>query len=124
MDDELIANENSSITNVFTLITQTRNENDRTMFGETSNDFFSSPSDNDGINSSTIALDSISSDVTREGQTWPASVSSFSSTNDRDLMTSSEVTKIVVEEQWFNVNQSHRRDPYRSVLFWKPTHGN
>lgn len=121
MDDELISNESSSMTSDLSLVTQMRNENDRT-----------SQFDIDQTNLSTILPNMIaSSDATYEGQTGLASISSdhwsfssFSPTSDLDFMTSSERTKIIIEEQWFNVNQSHRRDPYRSVLFWKRTNGN
>ncbi len=91
IDDELIINENSSITQII-------NENDRTIFLNTNE-----------MNFSTIS----------ESQTW-----SYSTINDLDLTTSSDETNIIVEEQWSNVNQSHRRDSYRSFLFWKRTDGN
>ncbi len=44
-------------------------------------------------------------------------------TNDLDLTTSSDDTNIILEEQWFNVNQSYRRDSYRPFLSWKRTGG-
>ncbi|CAF1086243.1 unnamed protein product [Adineta steineri] len=96
IDDELILNESSSITNEFNLITQIRNE--RTTFLETTNQFDINQTDSSTILSNTI---------------------SFSSTNDFDFMTSSEQTNLILDEQWFNVNQSQRKDSYRSNLFWK-----
>jgi hypothetical protein len=45
-------------------------------------------------------------------------------TNAFDLTTSDDDTNIIIEEQWFNVNQSYRRDSYRPFLSWKRTGGN
>jgi hypothetical protein len=97
MDDGLISNENSSIMNDLSLVTNY----DRTLLLDTLSD---------EMNFSTI-----NPDVTYDSQTW--SLTSFLPTSDLDFITPPE-------EQWFNVNQSHRRDPYRSVLFWKRTTGN
>ncbi len=41
-------------------------------------------------------------------------------TNNFDLTTVSDERKILLEEQWFNVNQSSRRD----FLYWKYTGNN
>ncbi|UJR07561.1 hypothetical protein I4U23_011849 [Adineta vaga] len=117
MDEEVISNEDASVTSDLSLITRTRNENDRTNIMETSKNPFSNQIDLDGITAATILPDIFSANVTDEGQTW--SFSPFISTNDLDFMTSSEGTNIILDEQWFNVNQSHRRDPTSSVLFWK-----
>ncbi|CAF1114723.1 unnamed protein product [Adineta ricciae] len=124
IDDELISNEISTLTNDVDLITRT--ENDRTNFMEASNDHFSNRIDFDGINATTVPSDPFSSNITDDGQTWSAlvthdqwSFSSFISTNDLDFMTSSEGTNVIVQDSWFNVNQSQRRNPTASVLFWK-----
>jgi len=50
-------------------------------------------------------------------------IPNFSYLNDFDLTTSADEIKIIKDEQWFNVNQSNRRDPYRSILFWKYQYG-
>lgn len=66
------------------------------------------------MNISTMIPEIISSDGTYE---W-----SVSSINDLDLTTSSsDQTNIIIEEQWFNINQSNRRDPYGSSLVWQRT---
>lgn len=77
-------------------------ENDRTVFT------------NDGGKFSTAIPDLISSDGSYTRQPW-----SFLSTNDFDMTTFLDETKVTLEEQWFNVNQSQRRDSLRSFLFWK-----
>ncbi len=84
------------------------NENDRTIFLDTDSRF-----NINQMNFSTMNPEMISSDVTYESQ----------ATNDLDLTTLSMETKVIIEEQWFNVNQSNRRDPYRSALFWNRTDG-
>lgn len=97
-DDELISNENSSIVN--DLITKTINENDRTIMF-----------DSNQMNISTQIPDIISSDGTYQN--------SYSSGNDFDVTTSPDRTKLFIEEQWFNLNQSYRRDS----LAWRRTYG-
>ncbi len=72
------------------------NENDRTIFLDTDSRF-----NINQMNFSTINPEMISSDGTYESQ----------ATNDLDLTTLSIETKVIIEEQWFNVNQSNRRDP-------------
>ncbi|CAF0934255.1 unnamed protein product [Rotaria sordida] len=126
IDNGLISNENSSITNDLNLVTQSINESDRTIFLQTSNDLLTSRFDIDEINYPTIIPENISSDITFESQTWPSlfvhdnsSLSTFLPTTDFDYTTSLEQIKITIEQQWFNINQSHLRDPYRSVLYWK-----
>jgi hypothetical protein len=76
-------------------------------------------------NEMNFSTERISSDVTYENQTWPSLSArdywSLSPTTDLDFTTD---TTVITEEQWFNVNQSNARDPYRSMLFWKRTSGN
>ena len=126
MNDGLMSNENSSVTNDLSLVTQAINENDRTIFLDKSNDLLSSQFDVNEMNFSTIAPEMIASDGT-----WPSlsardywSLSSFSPTTDLDFTTSSEEPELSLREQWFNVNQSYSREPYRSFLFWKRRSGN
>ncbi|CAF3319414.1 unnamed protein product [Rotaria sp. Silwood2] len=126
IDDGLISNENSSITNDLNVVTQMINESDRTVLLQTSNDILTSRFDIDQINLPTILPENISSDVTFDSQTWPSlfvydnsSLSSFLPTTDFYYTTSSEEVKITMEQQWFNINQSHARDPYKSILVWK-----
>ena len=98
---------------------------------EASNDHFSNRIDVDGINATPVPSDPFSSNMTDDGQTWSAlvthdqwSISSFISTNDLDFMTSSEGTNVIVQDSWFNVNQSQRRNPTASILSWKSINGN
>ncbi|CAF1284587.1 unnamed protein product [Rotaria sp. Silwood1] len=130
IDDGLISNENSSIINDLNMVTQIINESDRTIFLQTSNDLLTSRFDINKINFSTIIPENILSNATFESQTWPSlfdhdnsSLSSFLPTTNFDYTISSEESQITIQQQWFNINQSHVRDPYRSVLFWKHTSG-
>ena len=96
------------------LITRMITENDRTIFLDTISRFTI-----DEMNFSTVIPDVISSDGSYTRQTYP-----FSFTTDLDLTTVLDDTKTMIEEQWFNVNQSHRRGPSGSFLYWKRTDGN
>ncbi|CAF3366396.1 unnamed protein product [Rotaria socialis] len=130
MERRFIPIDNSSIMNNLNAVTQTVNESDKTTFRETSNDLVTSRFHSDEIKFSTIFPEIISSDVSFENQTWSSSLvsdhwsfSSFSSMNDFDFTTLSQENKITKQEQWFNINQTHRQDPYRSILFWRRTNG-
>ncbi len=111
IDDDLITNENSSVTNDLSLITRMRNENDRTSFLNTASEF-------------NIDQENFSTIIPRSDGTYESQTGSYSSIDDLDLTTVPDETNIVIEEQWFNVNQSNRREPFKSILFWKRTYGN
>jgi hypothetical protein len=64
-------------------------------------------------------------EIMSSGGTSESLFSSFSSISDLDLTTSPDETEIIIEEQWFNVNQTYRRDSsYRPFLSWKRPTGN
>ena len=98
-DDEPISDDNTRVTE----------DNDRTIVSNTLNPF-------DGMKISTVNSDLMSSDGGYTRQPWP-----FLSTDNLDFTSSFDERNVIVEEQWFNVNQSHRRDSSRSFLFWKRT---
>lgn len=131
MDNRFVSIDNSSTMNNLNAVTQTINESDKTIFRETPNDLLTSRFEKDEIKFSTILPEIISSDASFENQTLSSSLasdhwsfSSFSSMIDFGYTTLPEENKITKQEQWFNVNQTHRRDPYRSILFWRRTNGN